>query len=429
MPSCEASDALEVTRTRRALFFVAAAALVVASLDIPGTAQGLGWTDQFGTDKNDVAWSVSSFGSSVYVCGVTESLLAGLRSSGEDDAFVRAYALDGTESWTRQFGTRRDEQCFGVAVGTAGITTVGRTFGRFPGENRRGAFDVFVRTYDQNGERLWTQQFGTPNNDVAFSVASAPNGDLFVAGSTQGSLAGERYRGAGDAFVRKLDASGAVAWTREFGSRGTDVAFAVAADATGVYVAGATTGALPGERNRGEFDLFVRKYDANGSHAWTRQLGTDKEDFGYGIAVVGSTAYVAGATKGKFVEPGAGGGDALLIEFDAADGDRGWLRQFGTDKTDQAFAVASDGSVLYVVGTTDSAFEGYANQGEKDAFARAFDADGSELWTFQFGSDRKDSANWAAAGPDGVFIAGHTEGTLPTQTAVEKRDAFIAAIG
>jgi hypothetical protein len=418
-----------ISHTRRRTIAIASAAILLATLADPSAAQDLGWVDQFGTDKNDVAWSIALGGSTLYLCGVTESALPGQVSHGEDDAFIRAYGLDGTETWTRQFGTSRDEQCFGVVAAEAGVSAVGRTFGKLAGEEREGAFDAYVRMYDAGGNRMWTDQFGTRKNDVAFSVAADPSGALYVVGSIQGRIGGQRYRGNGDAFVRKLDASGHVMWTRVFGSRGTDVAFAVTADATGVYIAGATTGALRGQRNRGEVDLFARAYGTDGRVVWTHQLGTDRDDYAYGVAVDGSGVYIAGSTKGRFVEPGAGGGDAVLVQLDPGDGRRVWLRQFGTDRTDLAFAAASDGSLVYVVGTTDGAFDDHTNQGERDAFVLAFDGAGTERWTYQFGSDRKDSANWVVADGRTVFLAGQTEGALPRETSVEKRDAFIASVG
>ena len=54
-------------------------------------------------------------------------------------------------------------------------------------------------------------------------------------------------------------------WTRQFGSAGHDRATAVAVDASGVYVAGATEGALPGQTSAGSIDAFLRKYDRAGT--------------------------------------------------------------------------------------------------------------------------------------------------------------------
>lgn len=364
----------------------------------------------------------------VYVCGATEAALAGQLTSGETDAFVRAYATDGEEAWTKQFGTRATDVCYGTAVDPTGVVVVGRTFGKLPGQRRRGGADAFVRAYAADGGRRWTRQFGSRGNDSAFGVAADLEGNLYVVGYALGRLPGERYRGNGDAFIRKISPSGRVSWTREFGTRGTDLAFAVAAGPEGAFVAGVTTGALPGQRNRGETDLFVRAYGANGRVRWTREVGTDREDYAYGIAMDPTGLYVAGYTKGRFVGQGVGGADAVLVRF-TFDGRRRYVLQFGTDGSDLGSAVAADSDLVYVVGSTDGTFEGATDRGERDVFARAFDPTGTVVWTEQFGSSAKDVGNWGAVQDGSLYVVGQTDGALTRTPSSGGRDAFTTAIG
>jgi hypothetical protein len=63
-----------------------------------------------------------------------------------------------------------------------------------------------------------------------------------------------------DAFVRKYSHRGDELWTRQYGTSGFDRAMGIAVDATGVYVAGRTDGALPGQVNAGLIDAYVRKW-------------------------------------------------------------------------------------------------------------------------------------------------------------------------
>jgi len=62
-----------------------------------------------------------------------------------------------------------------------------------------------------------------------------------------------------------------------FGSSGTDVALSLAKHSAGVYVMGYTTGNLHAT-NKGEDDLFIRKYDTKGALLWGRQFGTPAQD-------------------------------------------------------------------------------------------------------------------------------------------------------
>ena len=50
--------------------------------------------------------------------------------------------------------------------------------------------------------------------------------------------------------------------------------YGVAADESGVYVAGQTMGALSGQTSDSNGNAFVRKYDLQGNLAWTRLFGS-----------------------------------------------------------------------------------------------------------------------------------------------------------
>lgn len=109
-----------------------------------------------------------------------------------------------------------------------------------------------------------------------------------------------------------------IGWIRQFGTSSTDFARSIAVDASGnVYVAGHTSGALPGQTSSGGRDAFVRKYHGPENELWTKQFGTSSMDFARGVAVdTSGNVYVAGYTFGTL--PGhssAGGGDVLLVKF------------------------------------------------------------------------------------------------------------------
>ena len=78
-------------------------------------------------------------------------------------------------------------------------------------------------------------------------------------GNTTGALPGYVNEGDYDVFVRKYDVKGDAAWTMQFGSSAHDELLGIAVDASGVYAAGVTEGALPGQRSHGSDDAFVVK--------------------------------------------------------------------------------------------------------------------------------------------------------------------------
>ncbi len=105
----------------------------------------------------------------------------------------------------------------------------------------------------------WTEQLGTSSDDFSLGVSADGLGNVFISGSTRGSLRGTNAGGE-DAFVSKYDASGTLDWTRQLGTSLGDRSNGVSADGLGnVYVSGRTFGSLKGT-NAGRGDALVAKF-------------------------------------------------------------------------------------------------------------------------------------------------------------------------
>jgi len=388
------------------------------------------WTHQFGSERFDFAWAVTvDSADAVLVAGGTAGSLDGQAAAGSDDAFVRKLDRDGRLLWTDQFGSIANDLAYGVAADASDqLLVVGYTMGSMAGQAHLGGGDAFVRKLGSDGEPRWTHQFGTPGNDAATSVAVDAAGNGYVAGYTAGSLPDQTQRGERDAFLRRLDPDGQHVWTSQFGSDGSTFAEAVAIDATGsVVVVGATDGALVADAHQGEFDVFVRKFDPAGPTSWTRQFGTVETDYATGVALdLLGNAYVVGYTRGALAgHSSAGGTDAFMTKLDP-NGAHVWTQQFGSGANDLAFGVAVDafGDVL-VTGYTRGALEGAEHAGGVDAFTIKFTPNGEVRWTQQFGSDADDFAYGAATDARGfVVVVGETHGRLGDAHAGDA-DAFV----
>src|SRR5262245_10164535 len=106
----------------------------------------------------------------------------------------------------------------------------------------------------------WVDQFGNGVSAASAGGVKTDSTGVYVAGEVLGALPGHERAGSYDAFVRKYNFDGSLAWTRQFGSPFAEFVRGTATDPTGVYVAGQTDGALPGQNNSGRNDVFIRKY-------------------------------------------------------------------------------------------------------------------------------------------------------------------------
>ena len=308
----------------------------------------------------------------------------------------------------RTFGTDHVDGATAVNVDRSGnVYIAGNTSGAFA-SSKAGGSDAFVRKLDPSGATLWTRQFGTPSDDFASAIAIDGDGNVYVAGDTYGALAGEN-EGAGDSFVIKLDPSGATLWTQQFGSSGPDRLEALTVDGNGnAYVAGSTYPKGGPNWN----DAFVRKFAGSGATLWATEFGGSGKDEAQAVAVDGiGNVYVAGGTV-DLTEQKAGSRDAFVRKFDAR-GDVQWTQQFGTSGADEIGAAALDAQGnLYLVGDTSGGLEG-ENFGSEDAFARKLDPSGATLWTRQIGTTGDDSGSGLAVTENGdVYVVGSTSGGL-----------------
>lgn len=231
------------------------------------------WTRQLGTRSYETSYDVSAdVQGNVYISGSTEGSLGG-PNTGKEDAFVSKLDTQGKLVWTSQLGTSSEDVCFGVSPdGLGNVYISGSTKGSLGGPNA-GDRDAFVSKFDSQGNLLWTQQMGTSSWDESSSVLVDGRGNVYISGRTFGSLSGPNA-GSMDAFVSKFDPQGKLLWTRQFGTPGSDASLDISADGPGnVYISGRTKGSLGGP-NGGDWDAFVSKFDPQGNLLWTRQLGT-----------------------------------------------------------------------------------------------------------------------------------------------------------
>jgi hypothetical protein len=178
--------------------------------------------------------------------------------------------------------------------------------------------DAFVAKYATDGELMWRNQLGTPDWDYSNSVSTDADGDIYISGFTNGSLAGPN-NGQWAAWVAKYSAAGKLLWKRQLGTPGGDFSNGVATDGDrNVYISGSTYGSLGGA-NQGLEDAWIAKYSTHGVLRWKRQLGTSADDVSKGVATNGEgNVYISGSTYGSLGGAKQGGGsDAFVAKYRA----------------------------------------------------------------------------------------------------------------
>lgn len=279
----------------------------------------------------------------------------------------------------------------------------------------------------------WNTFLGGGGYDVGYGIAVDASSNVYVTGFSEGGWGTpiRDYSGGEDAFVAKLDASGALIWNTFLGSDSPDAGFAVAADGSGnSYVIGYSgqTWGTPVRAHAGSWEAFAAKLDSNGNLTWNTFLGGSSNDYGKGISVDGNgNVYVAGdswATWGAPVrsftdnpDPNGISIDAFAVKLDTS-GALVWNTFLGSPLADLGNGIVVDGSAnVYMVGGSNATWgapvRAFSELG--DAFAAKLDSNGALTWNTFLGGSLPDSGKGVTVDTAGrLYVAGVSAGTWGT---------------
>jgi hypothetical protein len=307
---------------------------------------------------------------------------------------------------TKQMGVAgKETRGNSVATDANGnVYVAGYTQGGLDGNTLTGTTDFFFTKYNSSGDKQYTRQLGVAEQDTAGeSVATDANGNVYVSGWTRVGLDGNTLTGTTDFFFTKYDSSGVKQYTRQLGVAGQSTyGRSVATDASGnVYVAGYTRGGLDGNTLTGTADFFVTKYGSSGVKQYTRQLGVAAQDT-YGLSVAtdaSGNVYVAGYTRGGLDgNTLTGTTDFFVTKYDSS-GVKQYTRQLGvTGRTTYGESVATDANGnVYVAGFTGGGLDGNTLTGTADFFVTKYNSSGVKQYTRQLGIAGKDTGGISVA--------------------------------
>ncbi len=155
-----------------------------------GANGAIEWTKQFGTrhDEYIFGMDIDRMGNLV-VAGKTSGSLYAVNGTSlalggaylGDDVFVSKFDAFGNDVWAHQYGGRATDIGEKVAIDAAGNVFVTGITGGSIGGASKGGFDVFVEKRDPDGNRLWTRQYGTRDDDWCEAIAADRAGAAYVA--------------------------------------------------------------------------------------------------------------------------------------------------------------------------------------------------------------------------------------------------------
>jgi len=364
--------------------------------------------------------------------------------AGTDSGTTTVTSTGGIGMWAMRLGGPLADIGTSVAADKAGGVVQVGTFqgtalvGTVP-FTAAGQIDFFVAKYDADGSLAWIRPFGGAGNDSATSVALDKDGNVYIAGASDGALTlgGSSFgqNTATGAFLLALDPYGNVKGAKAFGggAYGTVVEVTAASDGSiglcGSYTGQIDLGGGPITAAQGTYAGFVAKFDSTATLSYGVALGTSATTTAQGLAfgAQGQLAVVGTFTGtgqfGSATLTSAGASDVFVTTFDPT-GNPLASKSLGGAGQDDGRAVAFDplGNLLVVGDFTDSVDFGTGavmSQGALDAFLVKMTSTGTTSWAKTFGGPEVDLASSVAADAAGnVLVTGEFEQTMTVGTTV-----------
>ena len=230
--------------------------------------------------------------------------LEAIKTNGEYDVYIGKFDSEGNFIWGRTFGGADDDHGNSVAFDPNGNVYIA---GRFSGtvdldpgagvdeHTSEGGTDIFLSRLDPDGNFLWACTWGGSTSDHSREVTVDSDGNAYIAGRFSGTVDFDPGSGVNehtsddefDAFLSKFDSTGSLLWAINLGGARYSEGDGVAVDGSGnPYITGRFDGTLdfdpgPGVDEHtvaGSQDIFLCKFDSNGSFLWARTWGATPHD-------------------------------------------------------------------------------------------------------------------------------------------------------
>ncbi len=327
-------------------------------LDASGNVYIIGeFTGTADFDPNAGTANLTSFNSDIFICklSTTGTYMWAKNIGGTNPGYGIAIEVDGSGNvyTTGQFQSTAD---FDPGVGVYNMSAVNG--------------DAFLSKLDTDGGFVWAIQFGGTGSDGGNSLFIDDADDIYITGSFVNTIDFDpgvginnlTSAGQSDVFICKLDGDANHIWSTSFGGTLDDIGNSITADAfDNIYVTGnyeGTTDFDPGVAVEnatavGTYDVFVSKFNSDGSFEWSKQFGGSTFDFGMSVATDPSgKVYVGGIYQTTVdFDPGAGtinntsaGTRDMFIQKLDSSGNFINVKLFGSTSDDNLKAIHVDAS-------------------------------------------------------------------------------------
>ena len=393
------------------------------------------YAESAGGDLADLGSAVTSdLNGNIYITGfITESAIfktENILGNGSQDIFLASYDKNGNFQWAVAAGGTLSDQGNHVQTDNQGNVYV---TGQFQDTAyfettaliSTGEFDIFLAKYDNLGNLVWVVQAGGVSSEEGTSI-SCKNQDIYLTGKFQETAYFDSdsivSNGDSDIFLAKYNTNGSLQWIKKAGGVSFDGGSSLTEDdSNNIYLTGYYRGTATFESivvpGNGSNNIFLAKYDTNGSPLWVKSAGGTGNDIGECVTVdLNQDIYVTGifsSTANFDTETleSIGGTDMFVAKYSTS-GSLIWIKHAGGSDSDIVAGIGTDVyGDIYITGYFQDSFEIENNllisRGDRDIFIIKMNTAGSLIWLKHQGSELSDiSASLAIDPNQKLYITG-----------------------
>jgi hypothetical protein len=224
-----------------------------------------------------------------------------------------------------------------------------------------GNWDCFLVKLNASGAVQWSKNYGGSNNDYALSIKPTPDGGFIFVGLTDSNnndVSGNH--GSFDFWVVKTDGDGVVQWQKCLGGSFDDRAMSVIVTGDGGCIVAGYTSSTDGDvtNMQGFADFWVVKLNAQGNIIWQKTLGGSDLDRAYSVVeTTDGSIVVAGVTRSTNgnVFGLQGGSDIWVVKLSPFGGSLMWQKCLGGSSDEEAFSIQQTSDEGFIIaGVTNS---------------------------------------------------------------------------
>jgi hypothetical protein len=305
------------------------------------------------TDAAGNVYTTGSFeGVNDFNPGTTTNFLS---SAGGTDVFIQKMDAAGNYLWAKKIGGTGADAGSSIALDASGNVCITGSFSGTvdldPGTGSQavtsaGSTDIFVLILDASGNFVRAYNYGGTGSDLGKTISTDGSGNVYVSGDFNATVdfdptAGtSNYTslGSSDMFFQKIDATGAVMWTKQIGGTGAESCYTLKSDASGNIAASGffrntvdfdPDGGIQNHISVGNSDIFILRLNSSGAYVWAKAAGGTSNEIGKAITFDNSGNVLITGTFNQTVDfdPGAGtfnltatggGFDMFIQKLDAA---------------------------------------------------------------------------------------------------------------